>query len=106
MITERTTEDRICELAALAGTKIYLPALFEYDSDTAAKLMQMTLDGVITPTRVASAGPHRQIWEYVIAGGLYLLSMRDGFTEGFEPKDAGSFDRLAAELIDVDIHTF
>jgi len=107
MDTTTQIRDAIRDLANRQDTAVYLPDMFAFASDADAKLMALTMAGHVTPTRVASTG-ERQVWEFQINGELYLLTTQDtGETwEGFEPKDAGSFDRLAADMDDADLHTF
>lgn len=101
-------EDRIRALAVEHGTQLVgtVDTLFAYDSDASAKLMQLALDGHVVPTRVASGGWDRQLWEFSLDGDLYLLTVSGEITEGFEPKDAGSFDRMIGHWGDYDLHTF
>lgn len=100
-----SVEAAIRALATRHGVELSFEDLFAFDSDAGAKLLALSLAGHVIPTRVATTG-ERQVWEFNLAGGLYLLvRCCGGAWEGFEPRDAESFDRLAAEMADPDLFT-
>jgi hypothetical protein len=113
-LTESEIWDLICATAKAKNVWPTVDDLFAYECDADAKLMHLavgghlTNDDPITLIRIATGGPDEQIWEFRIdaTGQLYLLHLEQGMTFGFEPKDAGSFDRMASKIPNVELHDF